>query len=237
MRILLLALFLSCSALAGAWLNADYVIATATSSTTIVTTGFTTTTGNLNVGFVAISDAANTATIVSIIDTEGNNYILGTRKNADSNTSYMFYAKNITGASIQVITVTLNGSFAFRSLHVYQFSGADTTAPFDVEAVPSSGTGTVMTSNTFTTNCDNEQLVAFGPTTGNITNGTGYTVRSAQNYAAGEEKHVTSPQTGVTAVMTTDTSTTWHMHVMAFKDVGATCSGGGGARRRVVIIQ
>src|SRR4051794_29596080 len=89
------------------------------------------TAGNLNVVVIGWADTTNT--ITSVVDTKGNIYALavGPTKRTTVLTQSIYYAKNI-GAGTNSITVNFSGGAAFADVRTAEYSGIDTTSPFDV---------------------------------------------------------------------------------------------------------
>ncbi len=111
-------------------------------SQTSVTVAYTKaqTAGNLNVVIVGWNDTTNV--VSSILDTNGNTYVLAvgpTRRSPVSQSIY--YARNIAGGSNSV-TVSFGGSTAFPDIRVLEYSGLDASNPFDV-AKGTSGSGNI----------------------------------------------------------------------------------------------
>lgn len=110
------------------------------------------TAGNLIVAFVRMSSTSQT---VNISDTAGNTYTQAVTQvqNADGHQSYLFYARNIAGASGNTVTASFSATNNHPWLAVYEFQGLSTTNPLDQTAstqgnstTPSAGP-TAMTSS------------------------------------------------------------------------------------------
>lgn len=181
---------------------------------------FSATTGNLLA--VAVEGGPSGITFSVTDSPSGNTYTALTRKNrSDTNQGIQwFYAKNITGNASLVATAHYSGSGGnFPSIHVYEISGLDTSAPSDVDN-GNNGTGTAMASTSFTTAVANEIILAaygaFGQPT--FTAGSGYTgTADASNLMGSEYKIVTSIQTTVTATATRSDSNPWAFVTCSFK--------------------
>lgn len=222
-------LFLLCGLTlnAGTFINEAHAGADSSTSTTIATSAISHTAGNLLVIGVGWVDAGNTITI-TVANTAGDTWTCGTKANNSSTSSQMCYKANTAGNANDIVTVTFSTTTIFRRLIVLQYSGMATSTPLDVEAVPNIGTSTNPISNAFTTTNATDQIIAFSSVAGVVTVGSGYTLRAANvgNFAAAEDKHVTSTQIAVTAEITSDSSNPWNFHVMAFKDAAVSLSCG-----------
>ena len=133
----------------------------------------------------------------SVTDTQGNTYTLIGSPQTWSPYHFverLYYAKNIKGGA-NMTTVTLSAS-KYMEVHLYDYSGLDTTSPLDASATPQTGTSVTGTSGTLTTSNANDLLFGFFHSDNNVTNtaGAGFTGRtvSAEGYPLAEDKYVTS---------------------------------------------
>jgi hypothetical protein len=123
----------------------------------------------------------------------------------------IYYAKNATVSGSQ--TFTLTGSSFFAVISVLSFSGADTTAPFDVEAgTGGGGFGTTANPGSITPGSNNE-VVVTGFAWNNsqtISSVTGYTISDQTNFAGGSNYG----GAGAYNIQTTATATnpTWNLN-------------------------
>jgi hypothetical protein len=142
-------------------------------------------------------------------------------------------AKNTNANASDTITVDFSGVTQARiDVTVWQYSGADTSAPVDQVAGSVMNTPAVTyTSPAFTTTAANEKLLMLvaWPGGGNpFTAGAGYgnLTTTSDNNLASEDETVTSIQTGVTASMTASASVQAVGSVLTIKASGlpATCA-------------
>jgi hypothetical protein len=71
----------------------------------------------------------------------------------------IWYAKNITGSSSNVVTASLTGNAYHRTIHVLQFSGCDTSDPYD-GGNTNVGSSSSQSTNPAITTQANELMVA-----------------------------------------------------------------------------
>jgi hypothetical protein len=180
------------------------------------------TAGNLLVLIVACKSTA--LTVSTITDTAGNTFTsCGANSVSTANfRTEVFYVPNARANASNTVTVTMSGTVTDLNLAILQYSGAATTSPFDV-AVTSTGSGTALTSGSFTPSTTNEVGVAFGIQTNAVTGdtaGTNYTLRdsglgTATCFLGGEDR-LLLPAGAQTATMTANASATWQMVVAVF---------------------
>jgi YD repeat-containing protein len=119
--------------------------------------------GDLNVVFVGWNEATNI--VHSITDTSGNTYAaaVGPTVNSSGATQTIYYATNISAAAAgaNAVTVTFSNSVSYPDVRILEYSGINTTNPFDV-AVAAYGTGATLNSGSLTTTVTNDLLVASG---------------------------------------------------------------------------
>lgn len=122
-------------------------------STVAATFDRNTTSGNL----IVVGIGSGAQDISSITDSQGNTYVKA-RDGVNWSYNDIWYAKNITGGACTV-TVTLAGS-THATVHIYEVTGADTTAPLDVTAY-NSGDGSTSNTPTVTSGVtvSSEQIV------------------------------------------------------------------------------
>ncbi len=131
-------------------------------ATTVSTSAFAATTGNLI--FVVARGAANGATMAAT-DTALNTYTaIGTLiDNAGLGDGKIWYAKNITGNASNVVKCTwTGGSPASRGIVALEYSGLDKVSPLDANptAVSTTGSAGSATSGSFSTTQQNEVIIA-----------------------------------------------------------------------------
>ena len=127
------------------------------------------TSGNLNVVIVGWNDAVNS--VSSVTDSKGNPYQRATGPVIFNSLSQsIYYAKNIAGGS-NTVTVNFSGAATYPDIRILEYSGINTSNPFDV-AAGSGGTGTLSSSGAVTTSSASDLLVA-GNVVANQTSGPG----------------------------------------------------------------
>jgi chitodextrinase len=175
------------------------------------------TAGNFNV--VAIAWADTTNTITSVVDTKGNVYALavGPTKRTTQLTQSIYYAKNV-GAGTNTITVNFSGGAAFPDMRTAEYSGIDTTSPFDV-GIGASGTNNTSSSGAVTTTNANDLIVGANFVfTSTVAAGSGFTSRMITNPDGDifEDKVVTAAGSQ-TAAAPLSGAGAWVMSMAAFK--------------------
>jgi hypothetical protein len=170
------------------------------SATTIAASATSHTAGNLLAVIVGNSKSGTSGvTVSSISDTAGNTYtFIDKRTEYNSSSGYtgdieIWYAKNISGNANNVVTATFSASTEYREISVLQYSGADTSAPYDVS---NTGTGTSTSQSTAasTTTYADEVIVAgyYEAATGTFTAGTNFALRYDGTYLGTEGRVVSS---------------------------------------------
>ncbi len=125
------------------------------------------TTGNLITIVVNIDNSA-VNTVVSIADTQMNNFVKVTSEVSAFYTIEMWYAKNITGGAD---TVTITTGLLFSGyIYIQEWAGASLTAPLDTSAHSNGGNPSV------TTSLANELLLAGNVNGSASPTCTGYTI-------------------------------------------------------------
>lgn len=186
-----------------------------------------TVTGNLIIVTVITSNIA----VSSIADSQTNTYTkIDETTGSASLTNSVWYAKNITGGTLPTITATLAGSTQ-AAIIVREYSGADTTAPFDKKAVATGVAGTVDSTSTATTTQANELVIgAIASSAGTPVAGSGYgnmTTKVALTIIAGMEDKLVSA-TGTYNATFTGPSSIWVATVATFKEAAATTTASSG---------
>jgi hypothetical protein len=109
--------------------------------------------GDLNVVIVGWNDT--TSSVVSVMDTLGNNYALAVGPTAVSGylSQSIYYLKSIAGAAAggNTVTVTFNQAAAFPDIRILEYSGVDTTNPVDATASSSGNSNSAATNSAATT--------------------------------------------------------------------------------------
>jgi hypothetical protein len=184
------------------------------------------TAGNLLVVGVEFDSGTLGGVLSNLSDTALNTYtvIPGSKVTVGTTNLQIAYAKNIKGNPANVVTATFTAAAQFRRIIVHQYSGADTTDPFDVAAVGSNATGsTALSTSAVTTNFANEVLVVFGSNNDGVTTtftpGTNFTIRVPQiANDMGSEDRIVSATGSYSGTMTTGGSFTWRCSMAAFKE-------------------
>ena len=187
-----------------------------------------------NAGDLIVLDlfVLDSTSVSSVTDTQGNTYTLIGSPQTWSPYHFverLYYAKNIKGGG-NTTTVTLSGS-KYMEVHLYDYSGLDTSSPLDASATPQTGTSVTGTSGTLTTSNANDLLFGFFHSDNNVTNtaGSGFTGRTLSaegGYPLAEDKYVTSANS-YSATMGFSGSADYVGFLVAFK---AASSGGGSTR-------
>jgi hypothetical protein len=180
--------------------------------------------GNLNVVVVGWNDS--TATVKTISDSKNNVYVPATGPTVltGAATQSIYYAKNIAAATAgaNVVTVTFTAAAIYPDIRIAEYSGLDTTNPFDVGAgaVGSSATSSVAVN---TTNANDLLIGANVVKTGGTPGpGTGFTARII-TYPDSDilEDRVVTTIGSYTATAPVSPSSRWIMQMAAFKAAGS----------------
>lgn len=197
--------------------------------------GVNPTAGNLICGWIGWGNPGG-ETLNSITDTRGNAYTLGSQVNDVTNAQAYrhFHAKNIIGGGANTITATFSVAVNFRFGQAAEYSGLDTSAPFDVQAVQfqaAPGTGADAVSSTALTTTVTNELVFGGtensaedlPGTGTIVAGTGFTSRELLNTSTGRLEDLNKAAAGSQAATFTQSVNNARLTgAMAFKEPQTT---------------
>ncbi len=168
----------------------------------------------------------NSTSVSSVIDTQGNQYVLIGSQTWSPNgfVERLYYAKNIKGGA-DTATVTLSGSTTLE-VFVYEYSGLDTSAPLDISATPHTGTSVTGTSGVLATANANDLLFALFHPDNDVTTaaGSGFTGRVLLgSILLAEDQNVTSTGS-YSATMGFSGNADYVGFLVAFK---AAASGGG----------
>src|SRR6266404_1565152 len=190
-----------------------------------VTVTFTSaqTLGNLNVVVVGWNDS--TATVSSVTDTKGNNYVLAVGPIVQTGvaTQAIYYAKNIAAATVSAnaVTVAFSAAAVYPHIRIAEYSGLDTVNPLDVSvgaqgnsATSNSGTVTTTNANDLLVGANLVQTLTTGP-------GSGYTNRVITT-PDGDilEDRVVTTIGSYTATAPVSPSGQWIMQMVAFRAAG-----------------
>lgn len=175
--------------------------------------------GDLNVVIIGWSDT--TATVSSVVDTEGNTYaVAGSALAGTGLTQVMYYAKNIlgdSGATPNQITVTFNQASQAPDVRVLEYSGLDTTNPVDVTA-GTVGSGSLADSGACTTTTPVELIVAGGTVETHVTGpGAGFTLVSLTHPNGDNAEHQITSAAGSCEATAPVAGGNWVMQTVAFK--------------------
>lgn len=192
--------------------------------TTVVTVGITTTTGNLLV--VGVVNKLATATGIS--DSKSNTWTnLYLNNIATSENLSLWYAKNITGGASHTVSITVSAGGGDCAIVVQEFSGIDTTSPFDIKGIGANTATMSLTSgaSSSTTNA-NDLVVGFmATTTCSPSLGSGYSNLTAKNNSTSEaamESQVVAATGAQTATFTANINASGNVAVATFKAAGGS---------------
>ena len=197
------------------------------SSTTIAAAAVTHTAGNL---LVAFCNGSGSNTVSSVTDTASNTYTQATSAYVTAAAGFAdtWYASNISGNSSNAVTCTFNTGTTFRRIIVLEYSGADTSSPFEVAATGSCSACTTVTSGSFSPAASGNVNAAFTGTSNVVTTWTpGANYRMERLLSdAGTEDRPGAPSGSQTVGQTINTSLNMVMTLGSFKPPSG---GGGGA--------
>ena len=195
----------------------------AASSTTVASPAQAHTAGNLLVALVHWNDAP---TFSSIADTAGNTWTFtGTQLDPTNNHLRNYYAWNCLGNAANIVTATFSSGALYRNITVYEFSGVQTSSdPIDQEK-SGTGSGTAISTASFTVSASSEviinQIIATEPITDATYTLVNFAVTGdAAKYFA-DAYHITSSNESATA---TATSGSWGALAASFKIAAAAAA-------------
>ena len=141
------------------------------------------TAGNLNVVIVGWNDAA--ATVTSVKDSKGNNYLLAGTPVVLSSAGLsqsIYYAKSIgaAAANANTVTVTFNVATGNPDVRILEYSGLDPSSPLD-GVVGATGTSATSSSGAATTSNASDVLVSNSVPTVTTGAGSNFTKRLITN--------------------------------------------------------
>lgn len=197
-----------------AYVNGVRISNIAGSATTIASTAFAATTGNMITVMVYWAGAAT----VTVTDTAGNTYnALGAQvSNGIGGLAQMFYAYGITGNASNVVTATFSVATTARNLILEQYNNLAAGDPLDTYTTPTTGTSTTPTSSAFTTSQANEFVVGMlAGNQGNTAN-SGAVVRHLGTFSSALDQTFWTVQTGAT-VNFVSVGSNWIMFAATFK--------------------
>jgi hypothetical protein len=177
------------------------------------------TVGDTNIVVIGWGDTAST--ISSVTDSRLNTYTpaIGPTSGTGLRQS-IYYAKSIAGGS-NTVTVTFNKAAVYPDVRILEYSGLDTTSPFD-KALAAAGTGTAANSGSVSTTAASELIFGAGTSGSKFTAaGTGFTARMINLYGnIAEDKTVNA--TGSYSAAATGSSGAWVMQVATFRASGGS---------------
>jgi len=158
--------------------------------------------------------------------------------NATSDYLRLYYAKNIIGGT-EAVAVTFSGSpgSGDTMVAVYEYSGADTTAPLDSANPGATGTGTATSPGAVTPTVNNCLIFSVGVDDGGANNNTptantgqGFVLQNHQDDSSSHERIYTEDVIQTTATSATGSFTAggggWAAQVGVFKPAAAIASTG-----------
>ena len=176
------------------------------------------TAGNLNVVIIGWNDT--TASVSSVVDTEGNTYAVAVSPLAGTGLSQViYYAKNIagdTGTPNQVM-VTFNQAAQGPDVRVLEYKGLDITNPVDVTA-GAVGSSNLADSGACTTTTPVELIVAGATVATNVSGpGAGFTLVSLTHPNGDNAEHQITSAIGSCEATSGVAGGNWVMQTVAFK--------------------
>jgi hypothetical protein len=210
------------SAATPAFVHGYYSCPQTSQATVPVTFAAAQTAGNLNVVVVGWNDT--TATLNTVTDKAGNTYQLAVGPSVLSGalSQAIYYAKNIAaaGANANTVTVTFSVAAVYPDVRILEYSGLDTSNPFDV-GVGASGSSTNSNSGSVTTSATD--LVVGGNTVLTTTTGagSGFTKRliTSPDGDIAEDRVTAAGSYSATAPVSP--SAGWVMQMAAFRAAGS----------------
>lgn len=206
------------------------------SGASISSNSFTANSGNLIVVAIRFYKTSSSAAVSSVTDTAGNSYAFATGLTSGyGDRLELWYAKNISANSSNVVTVAFNSSVTYRVVNVAQYSGIDQVFPLDATAISTTQTGSTITSNSFSTTFPDEVIVSASQVatlTGNWSAGSGYQSRvqdSPSKIVMIQDRIVSSNQSNITASATNSSGPSKTMIVATFKAAPGSPSPSGGS--------
>lgn len=182
------------------------------SATTIAAAAANHTGGNHLVLWIAHGDG--TITVSSVADTAGNAYALvpsSRRQVGGFGSAEQWSATNITGNASNVVTATFSATTSFRRIVVHQFSATVGGSMTNDTASSGTGTGTAMSSTSFTPANNNELIIAgYSTASGTtFTAGANFTLQTSPNTDSRTERWIQTTATATTGAMTETANQQW----------------------------
>lgn len=183
------------------------------------------TAGNLLIAGLIVED--NTATVTTFADSLGNTWLaLGTLFGSGGGYRHrIYYVKNCLGGA-NTVTVTPSAA-VIVNFQIYEYSGADTTAPVDGTPAEASGSGGTPDSGNITTTVSGDLMFSIISSGASPTQGSGFNLRRGNTawnqFMYGEDK--LAGAAGTYSGAWTVASGIWLVSAAAFK----AAAGGGGS--------
>lgn len=164
-----------------AYVQSTYNSKVVNSTSIVTTTSLNVSAGNLLVVCVNTYDSVGDNVLNSVTDTAGNTYVKAVgvfRSGTSAHRSEIWYAKNITAESSNIITGSYSGEVSYGNISVTEFSGVDTTSPLVSTSYTQEASGvTSHSSGNITTTSSDTVIIGGGAGNDkvNFTVGTGFT--------------------------------------------------------------
>jgi hypothetical protein len=193
------------------------------------------TTGNLGLFAIRWNDPPNTNPCNSVTDDQSNTWVRAGTVRTGDDTLELWYCENMTGSATLGIGANHTGTPSFPYCAYIEFSGVATSSSLDATAT-GSATGGTVTSGSFTTTTDANQVIVAALQVSNTgttwTAGSGYTLPAFDAGTTGnvvrfQYKIVAAQQSGVTAAASSSDSTSAKAIVVGTFGDGAGGIGGG----------
>jgi hypothetical protein len=171
-----------------------------------------------NLNIVAVGWNDTTSTVSSVTDSRGNSYVLAVGPTSGTGLRQsIYYAKNIV-AGTNTVTVAFNQAAVFVDVRVLEYSGLDTSTPFD-KAAGAAGSSNSASSGAVTPTVANELIFGAGMTAGRFTAaGTGYGSRIITTPDGDiAEDQVQTAIASISATAPLSTNTSWVMQIATFR--------------------
>lgn len=185
--------------------------------------------GNLNVVIIGWSDTS--ATVATVIDTEGNTYTQALNATQGTGLSQViYYAKNLAGGDgVTPNTITVNFSQPAHApdIRVLEYTGLDPNNPLD-QVVGFSGSGTMAdtTAGGPCTTTSAVELVVAGATVGNLVNAAGPGYAMVDYTKNGDNaQHMITSSVGSCEAQASVANGNWVIQSVSFKAAAGAAAG------------
>ncbi len=176
--------------------------------------------GNLNVVVVGWNDTSSS--VISVVDDNGNTYVLAGTSAGLGVTQGIYYARNISisNTATPAVTVTFNQNAGTPDVRILEYSGLSTSAPLD-NWIGSVGNSAAADSGAITTSTSDLILGAGTTANGFTTPGAGFTLRVITTpFGDIVEDMNTAQPAGTYGATATLISGAWVMQVVGFSTTG-----------------